>query len=439
MKLTTYHFPSDLAKFVSEKWEHLVGGDYTVPPLPSKNQLHNILEVAYLAGMETEEARNIRFTLCCTPETDKVMRQHQNISLDSLRFSNDRYFDVQEIRRLATATDVEKSLIWIQFPNEQSASNSIHGLLNLGYSWSNARNAFTYHYDTLPDALNIRVIAPGKLIVYQGGYQIASLQSGKLYKTEVSSVLDLSGIHSFFREGTNILHHEIIEPEHEYVREWSEFEWLAYVNTVLAVVNNVQLQGHGGALILAKQKSKLIEDKFVKIKYKLSQEQNLLKKKFVDFMNLRHQLGDLVELREDSESESPTEEKIRLTDFLVEHAQQKLAETSEFVGKLSGVDGAIILRTDFSVEGFGTEILMDKIGPSKVYKVVESFQKPKDELDSEQFGMRHRSAMRLVSAVPDIAVFVISQDGGISLIWNDNGDVCFKSGVKTTNVNMVLP
>ncbi|MBI5933085.1 MAG: DNA integrity scanning protein DisA nucleotide-binding domain protein, partial [Chloroflexi bacterium] len=133
------------------------------------------------------------------------------------------------------------------------------------------------------------------------------------------------------------------------------------------------------------------------------------------------------------------ERLLRLTDFQVEHAQQKLAETSEFIGKLSGVDGAIIFRTDFILEGFGTEILMDKIKPSKVYKVLDPIKKHKEELDSEQFGMRHRSAMRLVSAVPDIAIFVVSQDGGISLIWNENGEVCFKTGVKTTNVNMVSP
>ena len=52
--------------------------------------------------------------------------------------------------------------------------------------------------------------------------------------------------------------------------------------------------------------------------------------------------------------------------------------------------------------------------------------------------MRHRSAMRLCSVVKDAVVFVISQDGDVSLVWNDNGVVRFKTKLKTTNVNMVL-
>jgi hypothetical protein len=60
------------------------------------------------------------------------------------------------------------------------------------------------------------------------------------------------------------------------------------------------------------------------------------------------------------------------------------------------------------------------------------------ELDSEQKGMRHRSAIRLCATEPRVAIFVASQDGGISLVWNKDGDVCFKSGITTTNVNMVL-
>lgn len=46
--------------------------------------------------------------------------------------------------------------------------------------------------------------------------------------------------------------------------------------------------------------------------------------------------------------------------------------------------------------------------------------------------------MRLCAAMPELAVFVVSQDGGISVVWNDEGQVYFKSGARTTNVNMVF-
>ena len=98
-----------------------------------------------------------------------------------------------------------------------------------------------------------------------------------------------------------------------------------------------------------------------------------------------------------------------------------------------------MLNNDLTVEGFGSEIVLDKVKPAKAFEVDNPMEKEgRRELDSEQKGMRHRSAIRLCATEPRVAIFVASQDGGISLVWNKDGDVCFKSGITTTNVNMVL-
>ena len=49
-------------------------------------------------------------------------------------------------------------------------------------------------------------------------------------------------------------------------------------------------------------------------------------------------------------------------------------------------------------------------------------------------GMRHRSAAKLCAAIKNIAVFVVSQDGGISLIWNKGGKVYFWEDFRTKNM-----
>jgi len=228
------------------------------------------------------------------------------------------------------------------------------------------------------------------------------------------------------------------ESRHESMREWHEIEWLTYVNTILAVVNTIQMGGHGGALLLAGMNSNLVQDESVKIKYELPSVYHHLRKHFIEFMNLRHQVGDMVYLVETKGKDAPTEQELHLTDCLLKDAQRRLAETCSFVGNLSGTDGALILRADLSVEGFGAEIFLDKVRRVKVYRVSDPLEGDVEELDSEGFGMRHRSAMRLCSTVPDLVAFVVSQDGGVSLVWNDKGEVCFKPGIKTTNVNMVL-
>lgn len=220
-------------------------------------------------------------------------------------------------------------------------------------------------------------------------------------------------------------------------REWHQFEWTAVINVILAVVNTIQLNGHGGALIVASQSCDFSE--LLRIKYKLSEETNDLRKRFVHFLNLRHKYGDMIWPAQFKQgAQDVPEETVQLPINEIQEAQRRLAETCMFIGNLAGTDGAIVLGTDLKVKGFGTEILLDKAKRSKVYMVRDPLGEAKEEGDSESFGMRHRSAMRLCGTTSGLAVFVVSQDGGVSLVWNDKGDSCYTSGIQTTNANMVL-
>ncbi len=456
-QIQLHSFPNDLADLISRIWDTcIVGGDtYVCPSLPGESQLRSLLEVAYLAGMQTEEARPLSFMLCCTPKHDSVRRHEQSgfinpklfapksevvwrhkqsSSVEAWVFTKDRPFEIREIRRLAVAADVEASAIWVQFSERSGEPMSIHGLLNFGSSWANARRALAYHYDSLPEALLVRVEGPGQVTVYQGNYSIASLQAGCLQA--MLPIADLLGAYPLFKEGQDILRNEIIPPEYGTLLGLHDFEWFAYVNTILAIVNSVKLGGHGGSLIFAGMDCGLVESEFVKIKYRLAPHLDHLREHFVDSVNMYNQFGGKL-LPKYAEDEDSQQERL-MTESMLKDTQRTLSETCSFVGRLSGTDGALILRTDLSVEGFGAEILLDKAMPVKVYEVKEPLEKQESERDSEQFGMRHRSAMRLCAAVSDLVIFVISQDGGVSLVWNDGGEVCFRTGIRIMNRNMVF-
>ena len=57
-------------------------------------------------------------------------------------------------------------------------------------------------------------------------------------------------------------------------------------------------------------------------------------------------------------------------------------------------------------------------------------------LDIERFGMRHRSAAKLVSQQSDYCVLVISQDGPISTIWSEDGKINVKKNFYLVNLNL---
>ena len=147
----------------------------------------------------------------------------------------------------------------------------------------------------------------------------------------------------------------------------------------------------------------------------------------------------MVWLSEWQKDAAPSEQEIALASFPLRGLQQRVAQASGFVGSLAGTDGAIVMRSDLTVEGFGTEIVLDKVKPARAFEVDNPMQKEGfSELDTEQMGMRHRSAIRLCGTEPSLAVFVVSQDGGVSLVWSKDGNVYFKAGITTTNMNMLL-
>jgi len=435
--ILTHSFPADFAGHLREVWDQLIGGQYTPPPRPSDLQLRCLLETTYFAGMETDEARRLQFTVCATPEASDVLPQGEAEPVELWPFTTDRELSVQEIRRLAAATHLDSSAIWVRFPTNEREPLAIHGLVNFGSSWAYARKGYQYGYDQIPHTLLLRAEGPGTLVAYQGQYRVAALVGGVMIKAQNPSIFDLLGAYPLLEEAHDLLRDGVVPPEYESAREWHQFEWIALVNAILAIVNTIELNGHGGALILSSQSCDL--NQLLRIKYKLSEGANDLRQRFVHFLNLRHKHGDMVWPAQfkGGAPEVPAEALLLTRAELLE-SERRLAETYTFVANFSGTDGAIVIGTDLRIKGFGTEIILDKAKRSKVYEVRDPLGKTKEEGDSESFGMRHRSAMRLCGASTGLAVFVVSQDGGVSLVWNDKGDTCYRSGIQTTNANMVL-
>ena len=54
-------------------------------------------------------------------------------------------------------------------------------------------------------------------------------------------------------------------------------------------------------------------------------------------------------------------------------------------------------------------------------------------IDSESFGMRHRSAVRCIASAEAAAAFVVSQDGVVTFMWKQDGRLLLKRNVNTAN------
>ena len=121
----------------------------------------------------------------------------------------------------------------------------------------------------------------------------------------------------------------------------------------------------------------------------------------------------------------------RVADGVDAHREQ-FRRSLDRTGQLTAVDGALVLREDLTVVGFGAKLVVD----GEEFEVARRDALISSPLDpcglSDLGGTRHQSAARFVRQHPDCSVLVSSQDGRMTLFsWDkDPGRVVAISGLE---------
>ncbi len=433
-----FAFPDDLAAQVIERWDTFASRQGAPPPLPSPADLRRILETAFFASLEREEGRPLRFVLCCSPDVD-VVRDGFGETVPFVPLEMPRPLNVGSIRSLAPAVNPSNAALLVRFPRSGGSAPEaeIVGLLHVGENVSRARSGRSFYYRPAPYALSIEVADAGELHVYQGGARLISMKAGHLHNLITYSALEFLSINRILMSGDRALRSRIVPPSHEPVRETSDFEWTALLNTILCIVNGVRTHGHGGTVLLVAPGAESTLP--VRTKFELESHESLLGDRFIDFVNTRHVLTE-ARLHHDRPRGVLTDEQVlsHLQNAAFA-AEEDLVGAAEVVAGLTAVDGALVLTADLRPLGFGAEIVLDAAEPVIAYEAIGRQQSPESwpTVDSESFGMRHRSALRCVGVTEDLAAFVVSQDGQVSLFWKQDGRVLMKRNVNTANPNMI--
>jgi hypothetical protein len=271
--------------------------------------------------------------------------------------------------------------------------------------------------------------------IYRGGIKLATLKSGGLHDQLAYSSLEFLPISNILARGVEAMRARIRPPAAEPPRESADFEWTALLNTILCVVNGVKEHGHGGTLLLVAPGAE--QTLPVRTKFDVDESNSVVTDCFINFINARHQLADVnggarASLQEQGDGSTHLENSTFV-------AEEDLADAADVTARLSAVDGALILRSDLTVLGFGAEIVLDAARAVEASEVsghpLRTGKWP--AVDSESFGMRHRSALRCIAVSEGAAAFVVSQDGTVTFIWKQDGRLLLKRNVNTSNPNMV--
>lgn len=105
------------------------------------------------------------------------------------------------------------------------------------------------------------------------------------------------------------------------------------------------------------------------------------------------------------------------------HIRARLLNNIDAIAHLSAADGCVVLTESLRVIGFGGSILVSEEECKSLQTKVKLERDSSCDIDyflSNVGGQRHQSAARLVIKYNEVIVFVISQDGELSVVANDS-------------------
>jgi len=434
----SYAFPGDLSEQVVARWQTFVARhDRPAPPLPSPAQLRYILETAFFASFAREEDRELRFVLCCAPSM--AVPRDGGEAVPVMPFQTPRPLSPQTLRSVAPAVSSTNAALLVKFGADDAAPATgceLAGVLNVGSHLARSRSGRSFYNRPSPYALIIDVRDAGEMHVYRGGIKLATLKSGQLHDQLAYSGLEFLPISGILASGHESLRGRIKAPDGEAARESADFEWTALLNTILCMVNGVNEHGHGGMLLLVAPGSE--GSLPVRMKFDVDEREAVVTDKFIDFVNARHRLAAArARARHgDAPTRPGSHSHLKNATFV---AEEDLADAADVTARLSAVDGALVVRSDLALLGFGAEIVLDATQPLHAFEVTGHPLRGGNwpAVDVESFGMRHRSALRCIGAADGAAAFVVSQDGTVTFVWKQDGRLLLKRNVNTSNPNMV--
>lgn len=412
-----HNFPIDLARHIRQYW-----GDRE-PCLPPLKLLRHLLEVAYLASLATEEGRRLCFNLCCPPDQFVTGESSVSVPGEWWPFTEPRHLTVHEISKLALATSAETDAIWVSWSPDQILW--IKGVLNLKADWPRWMRLLGEGASGLPTGLNLRITAPGCIAAYQGDWLIAELRSGKIELHHGTSMMPVEGILPTAIQGLASLSPSFGRPKP--VDAWTchDREISLWFETVFWIVDAIQALQHGGTLLIMPNDQLERTSESIRLKYTFSSRPQQLRQSFVELIEFDHHLAEAVECflaaRQSQEgrngNDAAQKQLLRRLGKETHEARLRHLVNAKFAAGLAGVDGAIVLTHTFNILGFGGEIRCEMPDHWQVVEYHHHSSSSGAWCDIEQFGMRHRSALKLCASIPGATAFVLSQDGGVAQVW----------------------
>lgn len=416
-------FPEHLIDYI---WKQLHASDGTWELAWADGQqsltkplLKTLVDNTFQASLHTEEGRAVRFRLLYARDDKQA----------TIRFTPPLSFSARELVKLAPTVGLgfrsivvcppktgELQIVGINDP-DLSPNNP-----SMSRNWGHGVSIYT----SQTVGMMLTALDPGHIRVTTSEYRTCELRRGSIvfpqspdrisevgdWFTEAAeqltrerSKLALKALKTLEEANTRYTEHAIVRTATCLVRR----TW----NSILRKVSSSR---HGGCFLIVPNDYRRTSAR-LRFKYLLTSKYRLTS----------NTLREALKARTDAEPQlSHHEHGQHDVDFhIVDSAhflERDLSRVSDLVASLAAVDGAVVLRRNLGVVGFGAEILNNET-PRDDQKINmrrhPNLHPPShDPRSLVAFGMRHRSAFRFCERMNGSLAFVISQDGDVRVFVN---------------------
>jgi DisA bacterial checkpoint controller nucleotide-binding len=423
----THAYPGQLAEVTRARWRDLECLDDPGPctlrvgALPSPAALSRLLSAAYQASLLREEDRPVRFRLFIVDPERLPTDTGPPEGLQALRFTEDRPYNEQEIRRLAMAAPYHRALIGV-IPTHDDDFR-IWGILQSGPRWlQSARGGRALASPVPGDVIVVRVSGPGLVAVGLGDVTLAELRAGQLEGAPIDAFESewLAARFVHMRTELNAEHERTmggqgVPLEPSLTRKISQ----QMFKRVIAILREAH---HGATLLIipqARAEGLLGEGGTLRLKYAFADAP--ARRRHVTLVR-----AIMRELALAAAEMNPPPEHAGFSVYQrsmrpsMATLDEGILEISQLLAALGDVDGAVVLTDRFELLGFGAEITGSLPEIGSVHRALDLEGTAHQVVPIDSVGTRHRSAYRLCALERDALAIVVSHDGAAQFVtWRD--------------------
>lgn len=415
-------YPPDLLSHIKAAWLKTPAreGLDDSSQIPPDDHILTMLEVAFHAGLQTEEGRPLQFRLAyLDPHAARSLEAPRRV----LRFETPLPLETTEIVKLAPVADPRRCAIGV-YP-VASDTPRIWGLVDSGISpWELRHNFGMADQDggepAPPSHLEIAVDRPGAMTVSSGRNHLCTLAAGVIRSAPVR-LWDAGPLSLFFRAICDAFR-DSLRARDAYRPSYLTNLPLFFVESLIGRVTRVS---HGATLIFVPEGfADAGSARAHELKFKYELRDPCVWALMMDRFVAEHRYFDKLEAVRVGGDTTGADDAFAL--YLEGEEWRTLGvslqDRAELFASLAAVDGGVVLDTRLRLLGFGAEILADDVDRDgkKLTDVVLDGSHARCPITG--YGTRHRSAFRLCFKDDSVACIVVSSDGparGVRRVGSD--------------------